>query len=84
MEDVKIIGGVRLASLTDKDVFVTYSELPQTYRLGFNLTELTYNYDGSSEDLISNSVDLNGVDNEVITNLYQVNASYPFDETRSP
>ena len=31
----------------------------------------------------SQGINLNSVDNEVITNLYQANVSYPFDETKS-
>ncbi len=85
MEDVKIIGGYRLGtSLTDKDVFVTF----QNYRkrvdwgLTYYRSNVT-NYNGFFRGLDSNGLNLNSIDNTVITNLYQVNASYPFSETKS-
>ena len=86
MEDVKIIGGYRLGtSLTDKDVFVTF----QNYRkrvdwgLTYYRSNVT-NYDGFFRGFDSSgSINLNGVDNIVITNLYQANVSYPFNEVKS-
>jgi hypothetical protein len=86
MEDVKIIGGYRLGtSLTDKDVFVTF----QNYRkrvdwgLTYYRSNVT-NYPGYFTGFDSSgSVNLGGVDNMVITNLYQGNISYPFDEVKS-
>lgn len=85
MEDVKLIGGFRLGtSLTDKDVFVTF----QNYRKRIDWG-LTYyrsnvtNYPGFFRGFDSTgSVDFNNIDNEVITNIYQGNISYPFDETK--
>lgn len=85
MEDVKIIGGFRLGtSLTDKDVFVTF----QNYRkrvdwgLTYYRSNVT-NYPNFFNGVDSQGLDLNGVDNVVITNLYQANVGYPFDETKS-
>ena len=86
MEDVKLIGGFRLGtSFKDKDVFVSY----QNYRKRIDWG-LTYyrsnvtNYDGFFQgfDPVS-GVGLNDVDNTVITNIYQANVAYPFDQTKS-
>src|SRR6478736_4031981 len=85
MEDVKLVGGFRLGtSLTDKDVFVTF----QNYRKRIDWG-LTYyrsnvtNYPGFFRGFdATGSVDLSGVDNMVITNIYQGNVAYPFDETK--
>jgi len=83
MEDVKLIGGVRLGtSLDDKDAFLTF----QNYRKRIDWG-LTYyrsnvsNYDGFYRGIDFNtSIDYNLLDNVVITNLYQANVSYPFNE----
>ncbi|MEP6684142.1 MAG: hypothetical protein ABJA35_12815 [Parafilimonas sp.] len=86
MEDVKLIGGFRLGtSLTDKDVFVSYQNYRK--RLDWGLTYYrsnVTNYPGffNGIDPVLN-ISLSDVDNEVITNLYQANVSYPFDETKS-
>lgn len=84
MEDVKLIGGFRLGtSLTDKDVFVSY----QNYRKRIDWG-LTYyrsnvtNYNGFFRGIDSSGNDRNYIDNMVITNIYQANVSYPFDETK--
>ncbi|MFT4154262.1 hypothetical protein [Parafilimonas sp.] len=84
MEDVKLIGGIRLGtSLTDKDVFVSY----QNYRRRIDWG-LTYyrsnvtNYNGFFKGTDSSGLDRNYIDNMVITNIYQANVSYPFDETK--
>jgi hypothetical protein len=84
MEDVKLIGGYRLGtSLTDKDVFVTF----QNYRkrvdwgLTYYRSNVT-NYNGFFRGLDANGNNLNYIDNVVITNLYQGNISYPFDEIK--
>lgn len=84
MEDVKLIGGFRLGtSLTDKDVFVSY----QNYRkridwgLTYYRSNIT-NYNGFFRGTDSMGNDRNFIDNMVITNIYQANVSYPFDETK--
>jgi hypothetical protein len=85
MEDVKIIGGLRLGtSLTDKDAFISF----QNYRKRIDWG-LTYyrsnvtNYPGFFSGIDPQGFDLYFVDNEVITNLYQVNVAYPFNEVKS-
>lgn len=85
MEDIKLVGGFRLGtSLTDKDVFVTFQNFRK--RIDWGLTYYrsnVTNYPGYFRGLDSTgSIDLSGVDNMVITNIYQANASYPFDETK--
>ncbi len=86
MEDVKLIGGFRLGtSLTDKDVFVTYQNYRKRVDWGLtyyrsNVTNYPGFFTGTDS---SGTVSLDGVDNEVITNLYQANISYPFDEIKS-
>ncbi len=86
MEDVKLIGGFRLGtSLTDKDVFVSYQNYRKRIDWGLtyyrsNVTNYQGFFTGTDS---SGSVDLNNVDNEVITNIYQANISYPFDEVKS-
>jgi hypothetical protein len=85
MEDQKIIGGFRLGtSLTDKDVFVTYQNYRKRIDWGFTYYRSNVtNYQGFFRGVDSQGLDLNSVDNEVITNLYQANMSYPFDEVKS-
>ena len=86
MEDVKLIGGYRLGtSLTDKDVFVTFQNYRKRVDWGLtyyrsNVTNLPGFFSGTDS---SGAVNLGFVDNEVITNLYQANFAYPFDEVKS-
>lgn len=85
MEDVKLIGGFRLGtSLTDKDVFVSYQNYRR--RLDWGLTYYrsnVTNYEGFFNGIDDSlGLDLNTVDNEVITHLYQANIAYPLDETK--
>lgn len=86
MEDVKLIGGFRMGtSLTDKDAFVSYQNYRK--RLDWGLTYYrsnATNYDGFFQGIDdSTGIPLNYLDNEVITNIYQVNASFPFNEIKS-
>ncbi len=81
MEDIKFIGGIRfgLDNLSDKDAFITFQNLRK--RLDWSLTYYrsnTTNYDGFFIDSFSSQYD-----NEVITNIYQGQVSYPFSETNS-
>jgi hypothetical protein len=85
MDDVRILGGFRLGtSLTDKDVFVSYQNFRKRVDWGLtyyrsNVTNYPGFFSGTDS---SGSVDLGGVDNVVITNIYQGNVAYPFDETK--
>jgi hypothetical protein len=84
MEDVKLIGGFRLGtSFTDKDVFVSYQNYRK--RLDWGLTYYrsnVTNYDGFFSGTDSLGIPKSFLDNEVITNIYQANIAYPFDETK--
>ncbi len=87
MEDVKFIGGIRFGTtLTDKDVFLSF----QNYRKRVDWGVTYYrsnqtNYSGFFSDTPIDSLGaaLAFFDNMVITNLYQVNVSYPFNEIKS-
>jgi hypothetical protein len=85
MEDVKIIGGLRLGtSLTDKDAFVSFQNYRKRIDWGFTYYRSNVtNYSGFFQGIDSTGFDLNFLDNEVITNLYQFNISYPFNEVKS-
>lgn len=84
MEDVKLIGGFRLGtSLTDKDVFVTFQNYRKRVDWGFTYYRSNVtNYDGFFRGVDSFGNNRNYIDNMVITNIYQGNVSYPFDETK--
>lgn len=85
MEDVKLIGGFRIGtSLTDKDAFISFQNYRK--RLDWGLTYYrsnATNYSGFFQGIDSSGIDLNFLDNEVITNIYQVNVAYPFNEVKS-
>ncbi|MGI8950903.1 MAG: hypothetical protein ACR2FN_04880 [Chitinophagaceae bacterium] len=78
-EDIKFIGGFRFGTtLSDKDAFISFQNLRK--RIDWGLTYYRSNitnYDGLFQD--AKSI----YDNELITNLYQFNISYPFDEVKS-
>ncbi len=80
MEDVKFVGGFRFGTtLSDKDVFFSFQNFRK--RLDWGLTYYrsnTNNYSG----LIS-SPPYDSYNNELITNLYQLNLSFPFNEIKS-
>ena len=79
MEDVKFIGGFRFgSSLSDKDVFISF--LNYRKRLDWGITYYRSNVTNYQNFFTGDKAYF---DNTVITNLYQVNASYPLDETRS-
>ncbi|MCZ2298932.1 MAG: hypothetical protein LC134_05625 [Chitinophagales bacterium] len=74
MEDIKIVGGIRFGqSLTDKDAFISFQNFRR--RLDWGVTYY--------RSVISNFFPAGGYNNRLNTNLYQVNVSYPFDETKS-
>ena len=83
MEDIKLIGGFRFGvsnSISDKDVFLSLQNLRKRIDWG-----ITY-YRSNIHDYYGfygpeNPKSAYG--NNVITNLYQANASFPFDEVRS-
>jgi len=80
MEDYKINGGVRLGSnLKDKDIFINYQNYKRRLDWGLsyyrsNLTN-AYQYRVIPGDGVFRA--------NLITNIYQANISYPFDEARS-
>lgn len=83
LEDQKIIGGVRLGTtLSDKDVFISYQNYKRWLDWGVtyyrsnitNFNGLFYNYDNPP---------YYAYDNELITNLYQLNATAPINEIKS-
>lgn len=72
-EDIKFLGGVRFGtSLSDKDVFFSFQNMRKRFDWGF-----TY-YRSNVSNFFPTSFN-----NMLITNLYQANVSYPFDEVRS-
>ncbi|MDB5231892.1 MAG: hypothetical protein JWN76_2697 [Chitinophagaceae bacterium] len=83
MEDVKVIGGFRFGtSLTDKDAFISFQNFRKRVDWGF-----TY-YRSNVKDFSGFfGNDPNSIpevfSNNVITNLYQVNVAYPFNEVKS-
>ncbi len=86
IEDIKLIGGLRIGtSFSDKDAFLSFQNYRK--RLDWGLTYYrsnSTNYSGFFQGVDPNTgVDLNFFDNEVITNIYQANISYPFNEIKS-
>ena len=78
-EDIKFVGGVRFGSdLNDKDVFFSLHNFRK--RLDWGVTyyrSKVSNYYGFFTGNLAN------YNSALITNLYQLNFSYPFDEARS-
>ena len=74
MEDIKFIGGVRfsLNSLKDKDAFFSFQNYRKKIDWGFTYYRST----------VSNFFATAPYENNLYTNLYQANISYPFDETK--
>jgi len=84
MEDIKLIGGFRFGtSIADKDLFLSFLNLRKRIDWG-----LTY-YRSNIHDYYgfygpySSANPKSTFGNNVITNLYQANASFPFDEVKS-
>ena len=78
-EDIKFIGGVRFGTdLSDKDVFFSLQNLRKRVDWGFTYYRSKQsNFSGFFQG------NLAYYNNALITNLYQLNFSYPFDEVRS-
>jgi len=73
MEDIKFVGGLRFGTnLKDKDVFFSF----QNYRRRLDWG-ITY-YRSNVTNFFNTSYN-----NELYTNLYQANVSYPFNEVKS-
>ncbi len=79
MEDIKFIGGYRFGtSLSDKDVFLSFQNYRK--RLDWGITYYrsnTKNFQGFLKGTAAN------FSNMLVTNLYQGNVSYPFNEVKS-
>ncbi len=79
MEDIKFIGGIRFGTtLSDKDAFLSFQNFRK--RIDWGLTYYRSNITNYSNFFEG---DKGFYDNEVITNLYQINAAFPFDEVKS-
>ncbi|MBK8611489.1 MAG: hypothetical protein IPL84_16510 [Chitinophagaceae bacterium] len=82
MEDVKITGGFRIGSnLKDNEWLLSYQNYKR--RIDWGLTYYRNVQQGGVAvyDLAGNLI--NNYPGKIFTNLYQVNASYPFDVTKS-
>lgn len=80
MEDLKFIGGIRFGTnLSDKDVLLSVQNYRK--RIDWGLTYYRSNVSNYS-GFFGNSY-LSFYDNKVITNLYQFNAAFPFNEVKS-
>lgn len=78
MEDIKIAGGVRISSnLQDNDWLFQFSNLRRRVDWG-----LTYYKNSQRFPLTDSATGITAL-TKLIGNLYQVNVSYPFDETKS-
>jgi hypothetical protein len=74
MEDIKFIGGYRMGqNLADKDAFFSFQNLRKRLDWGATYYRST----------VSNFFPAGGYENKLVTNLWQANFSYPFDETKS-
>jgi hypothetical protein len=81
MEDLRFIGGIRFGTtISDKDVLLSM----QNYRklIDWGITYYRSNV-SNYYGFFNIHSSLNSYDNMVITNLYQVNVSYPLNEVKS-
>ncbi len=87
MEDIKLIGGFRFGtSIKDKDAFLSFQNYRK--RIDWGLTYYRSNVNDFQGFYQPGNVDPSGLDksmlsNNLVTNLYQANASFPIDEVRS-
>ncbi|MDQ2752542.1 MAG: hypothetical protein M3R72_05910 [Bacteroidota bacterium] len=87
MEDIKLIGGFRFGTtLSDKDAFLSFQNYRK--RIDWGLTYYRSNVNNYQGFYQPGNVDTSGLDksylsNNLVTNLYQANASFPIDEVRS-
>lgn len=85
MEDIKFIGGFRFGTnITDKDAFLSFQNLRKRIDWGVTyyrstIKDFTGFFRGSSIE----NVPIEAFSNNYITNLYQVNVAYPFNEIKS-
>lgn len=79
VEDIKFIGGIRFGTnLTDKDAFVSFLNFRKQVDWGFTYYRSNKtNFQGFLQDKYSI------YDNVLLTNLYQFNFAYPFNEVKS-
>ncbi len=79
-EDHRISAGVRLGTnFSDKDIFISYQNLKTRLDWGFN-----YYRSNKTNAYTYLVIPGNGIYNaNLVTNIYQGNVSYPFDEVRS-
>jgi len=82
MEDIKIMGAFKISTnLKDNEWFLSYQNLTRRidWGLSYYRNVQSYNF------LINDQPDAFGdpYNAKLFTNLYQVNVSYPFDETKS-
>ena len=87
MEDIKIIGGFRFGiNIKDKDAFLSFQNYRK--RIDWGLTYYRSNVNNFKGFYLPGANDTTGFDksllsNNLVTNLYQANASFPIDEVRS-
>ena len=87
MEDIKLIGGFRFGTtISDKDAFLSLQNY--RHRIDWGITYYRSNVNNYQNFYQPGNVDPTGLDksllsNNVVTNLYQANASFPIDEVRS-
>ncbi len=87
MEDVKLIGGFRFGTtIKDKDAFISFQNYRK--RIDWGLTYYRSNVNDFQGFYKPGTIDSTGFDKSfastnLVTNLYQANFSFPFDEVRS-
>jgi hypothetical protein len=82
MEDHRFNAGLRLGSnLKDKDIYITYQNLKR--RLDWGLSYYRSNQSNAYTFLVTNALGSGIYNTNLVTNIYQGNLSYPFDEARS-
>ena len=83
MEDLKFIGGIRFGTtISDKDVLLSIQNYRKRVDYGFTYYRSNVtNYFGFFGTTVADPYAK--YDNEVITNLYQVNIAYPLNEIKS-
>ena len=85
MEDIKFLGGVRMGTdLKDKDIFFSFQNLRK--RLDWGLTYYRSNISNSADAILTTPGGgqfYTTVAQKLVTNLYQANFTYPFNEVKS-
>jgi hypothetical protein len=82
MEDIKLMGGIRFGTnLKDRDYILSFQNFKK--RLDWGLTYFRSTNSKFKGDIFIADQDYNFFNTRLVTSLYQVNVTYPFNEIKS-